>query len=263
MRDPIFDIMKGIGIVAVIVGHSVIPGFLFKFLFIWHMPLFFLIGGYFFSPKSQRVLYNSIKRSLLLPYALTALVIISLTGIFRICGLTTNGGVLGYVLGALSGSGSFNNPVLFGGHAFIGAIWFLLALAWCRIIYNIFQIWIYSTKKKVLLIVIVSFFASVLGKYIFIPSNMIQGTAALVFYCLGNLSREFHCLETIMNKKVLFFIISLFLVTIGMMMEPMGMVDNSYQIWPLNVLAALGGAFWFISFLFICQSTCWARLYQR
>lgn len=239
MRDPVFDIMKGIGIVAVIIGHSTVPGFIFKFLFIWHMPLFFIIGGYFFSPKSGTVLYNSIYKSLLFPYLLTSLVIIALTGVIN--SFTANNIVLGYVWGTLSGSGSCYNPVLFGGHAFIGAIWFLLALAWCRIIYNRIYKWNVNTKVKVLFIIIISYLATVLGKFIYIPTDLSQGTAALVFFCVGNLCRNFRFLDFIMNKKVYFFIISLFLLTIGMMMKPMRMVDNTYQFWPLNVLSAFGG----------------------
>ena len=58
MRDPVFDIMKGIGIVAVIIGHSTVPGFIFKFLFIWHMPLFFIIGGLFLPKISCSKLFS-------------------------------------------------------------------------------------------------------------------------------------------------------------------------------------------------------------
>lgn len=47
-RDITFDIMKGVAILAMIAGHCFIPLKLHHFIYIWHMPLFFMVSGYFF-----------------------------------------------------------------------------------------------------------------------------------------------------------------------------------------------------------------------
>ena len=48
-RNCIFDIAKGIGIMTVVFGHAVCP--LTKFFYLFHMPLFFILSGYFFKAK--------------------------------------------------------------------------------------------------------------------------------------------------------------------------------------------------------------------
>ena len=50
-RDVSIDIMRGIGILSMLVGHCVIPDLLHKFIYMWHMPLFFIASGYFFRRK--------------------------------------------------------------------------------------------------------------------------------------------------------------------------------------------------------------------
>ena len=51
-RNPIFDTMKGIGILLVIIGHQDgVPVPLKHFIYAFHMPLFFILAGCFYKPK--------------------------------------------------------------------------------------------------------------------------------------------------------------------------------------------------------------------
>lgn len=50
-RNETIEIMKGIGITLVIIGHMQDFFELHKFIFIFHMPLFFIFAGYFFSSR--------------------------------------------------------------------------------------------------------------------------------------------------------------------------------------------------------------------
>ena len=52
-RDISIDMAKGIGMIAVIIGHMTVPVKVTDFIFSFHMPLFFLINGYFFKEKSE------------------------------------------------------------------------------------------------------------------------------------------------------------------------------------------------------------------
>lgn len=132
-RDITFDIMKGIGIIAMIIGHCCIPHVLFKFIFMWHMPLFFIISGYFYKKKNNRDMFISLFTSLIIPYIFTSLIIVIVSTCISLFKGNFNSP---FSLGMLFGSGSTNNPLLFGGHCFIGALWFLLALFWSKMIYN-------------------------------------------------------------------------------------------------------------------------------
>ena len=46
-RDTTFDIMKGIGILLVLLGHVYEWKAIGHFVYSFHMPLFFIVAGYF------------------------------------------------------------------------------------------------------------------------------------------------------------------------------------------------------------------------
>jgi fucose 4-O-acetylase-like acetyltransferase len=50
-RDTIISIAKGIAIILMVIAHAEAPGWLCKFIFEFHMPLFFITAGFFFSKK--------------------------------------------------------------------------------------------------------------------------------------------------------------------------------------------------------------------
>lgn len=69
-REPWIDVLKGIGILAVVVGHITWNRALATQIFMFHMPLFFLVGGWLHDAASPQHAYLKAKvRSLLLPYA--------------------------------------------------------------------------------------------------------------------------------------------------------------------------------------------------
>lgn len=51
MRNPVISICKGIAIILMVMGHAEPPTLLSNFIYIFHMPLFFITAGYFFSRK--------------------------------------------------------------------------------------------------------------------------------------------------------------------------------------------------------------------
>ena len=51
MRNTTISIAKGIAIILMVIAHAEAPGWLCKFIFEFHMPLFFITAGYFFSLK--------------------------------------------------------------------------------------------------------------------------------------------------------------------------------------------------------------------
>ncbi len=50
-RNNIISIAKGIAIILMVVGHAEAPELLTNFIYTFHMPLFFITAGYFFSLK--------------------------------------------------------------------------------------------------------------------------------------------------------------------------------------------------------------------
>lgn len=50
-RNSVISICKGIAIILMVMGHSEPPDLISNFIYIFHMPLFFITAGYFFSRK--------------------------------------------------------------------------------------------------------------------------------------------------------------------------------------------------------------------
>lgn len=48
-RSNFWDIVKGISIIAIVLGHSGLPGT--AFVYLWHLAIFFFATGYFFNEK--------------------------------------------------------------------------------------------------------------------------------------------------------------------------------------------------------------------
>lgn len=50
-RSSLFTLVKAIAIICVVLSHAGIRGWLYNFVFIFHVPIFFLCAGYFFHTK--------------------------------------------------------------------------------------------------------------------------------------------------------------------------------------------------------------------
>lgn len=62
------DTLKGIGILTVVAGH-IFPDAVSRYIFLFHMPLFFFIGGFLFKPAPDQKEYLAKKSfHLLVPY---------------------------------------------------------------------------------------------------------------------------------------------------------------------------------------------------
>lgn len=53
-RNNFISIAKAIGIILMVVGHSGCPTFIGRFLYLFHMPLFFICSGFFFKEITDR-----------------------------------------------------------------------------------------------------------------------------------------------------------------------------------------------------------------
>jgi fucose 4-O-acetylase-like acetyltransferase len=75
-RQAWIDVLKGIGILAVVIGHITFNRALVAQIFMFHMPLFFLAGGWLHDAGvAPRAYFMSKARSLLLPYACFVLIL--------------------------------------------------------------------------------------------------------------------------------------------------------------------------------------------
>ncbi|GEP22913.1 acyltransferase family protein [Lentilactobacillus diolivorans] len=60
------DVAKAIGIVAVVFGHAMTRhGTMFHFLYWWHMPIFFIMGGFFLKPIINNNWWGFLKKRII------------------------------------------------------------------------------------------------------------------------------------------------------------------------------------------------------
>lgn len=63
-HNQTLSIAKGIGIILMVVGHSGCPDVLNRFIYLFHMPLFFFVSGYLFKDKYVENKFLFLKRKL-------------------------------------------------------------------------------------------------------------------------------------------------------------------------------------------------------
>ena len=146
-RDPVLDSMRGIGIVLMVLGHSGFPGT--GFIYLFHMALFFMLSGWFFSLRGGLVHFAKRKVvTLWLPFVLanTAFTVLNnlflrlniLTGDERILALPGNIVTTPTTLKDVIGR-TAHWCVFDGGTQLGGALWFIQALFQISILYAVVE----------------------------------------------------------------------------------------------------------------------------
>lgn len=122
-----YDILKGIGILLVVICHAGLDGFSKEFIYTFHMPLFFFVSGCFFKDNDFANLIVKNIKQLLIPYLLFAFCMIVARTLRSIDFQS--------VLPSISGSLLALSPIDESDPCLYESIWFLLCLFTVRIIY--------------------------------------------------------------------------------------------------------------------------------
>ena len=211
-RDPVFDIMKGIAIISVIVIHSGPPWQLYHFLSFFHVPLFFVISGYFSREESFSEVFLSRLPKLLVPLAFTSLVMLPVVCILdAVCGTHS---IDVAVKSLLLGTASWPIPL---GEVYIlsvGPLWFLWALIFVRFYWSLFQ----KVKIELLRGVLVLVFAIVANwskSYFTLPFSFQASFGALGFFYAGFIIKKYGLLENVLGKKISIVCLIAFVYCVG------------------------------------------------
>ena len=91
-KNNYISIAKALGIILMVVGHSGCPTAIGKFIYLFHMPLFFVCSGYFFKEISNwpslMSFYKKRLNGLYLPYFKWSLLFLLLHNLFRYLHIT-------------------------------------------------------------------------------------------------------------------------------------------------------------------------------
>ena len=250
-RIGTFDLVRGFAMLCIVAGH-LFDGFIYLFVFTFHVPVFFLIGGYFYC--SDRAKLKGRIQRLLKPYLFTVLAVAVLDVVRALIRGLYVGSMPGFqkigelifhwILAGLYGSGSrrdffsFNLPV-------IGSIWFLLAYVWVLIFMELMQAQtgkLDDCKKsrveiaEVLALFLVGFWSA---RITWLPLSLQAGCVSLLFFYLGHLEKQ--DLHRLVRNKVVIAVSCVvwgIAVVFSVRHDFMSLVRCAFPDLPINILGA-------------------------
>ena len=137
-RVGYIDIARGIAMICIILGHLGNAN-INRVVFTFHVPIFFLVTGYFTNDNQTMVEFVKRKfRTLIIPYMLTCGMIIALAAIFSFPSEGLGGvktAIYDWGYASLYGAGdNYTEPFYIKA---IGALWFLWATFWGSVLLRI------------------------------------------------------------------------------------------------------------------------------
>lgn len=252
-RIRYYDIAKGIAILAVIVGHSILISqafvpqgklaeTIYHVCFTFHMPLFFIISGYFMHPD-RPFRWGKESQELLATYGLTAITIVlvnSLTAPSRHIGIRQT--FSGWFAAAYYGAGDFANNYLWTVPYRIGALWFLLGLFWSHLLVHL----AYKTKYPWLVILLCFAVGYWSARIFWFPLSIQSGLAASAFVYFGVLIRRYSLFEEMRKYIPVWGACAVLWFTAIVTFSGFSMAMNQYgRGWRflIGVLGAISGTF--------------------
>lgn len=242
-RIDYFDIAKGIGIILMILGHMSLQNeYLKNFIYSFHMPLFFIISGYFYKKRENKVCIKNILKKLIIPYIITCVAII----VYKVFRLVLDGNfteitntVKVWGLASLYGSGSGEHF----GISSIGAIWFLLALGTATYIMNL----IYNQKYRYLWVLLIAYVGYKTSSYIWLPFSIQAGMMAVMYLYIGILFKD-NNLFNIKAPTILYIFLTSIVIFCTIYCGKLYMVSNYYENGLIDVIGGISGTFMCIKF---------------
>jgi len=239
-RDKTFDILKGIAILCVLVGHSpCTPWFMHRIIYSFHMPLFFIVAGYFIhlwdgQKQTLKVMITKNFSRLVIPYIVTSILTLFVCLIQNIKNRSIDN-ILHDLIGYVLSIDTAYDGTLFDFYQ--APIWFLLALFWAKLIF-----WIISKHKKWLLPLsfVLSYTMVLIHPYVPLPWGIGEGVQGLVFVTLGYYVR--HRDEYI--NDTWWCVIQIGLAILWILTFKWGkieMVFFEYRCFPIDMLSSWGG----------------------
>lgn len=218
MKERVYwcDIAKSIGIFLMVCGHTSIPSIISNWIYSFHMPLFFIISGFFFSKKGEGMLAPYIIRkvkSLLVPYFKYSIVV--------------------YVGMILIGVPDYH-ALLVGWKGY--ALWFIPVLFFTEICF--------ALLVKINYYYVVVFLMGGIGyvlyeNVIFLPYKIEVVFSSVMFFFLGYICRDI--LRTIKPNMIVIIVVFISNFLIAQLLPKLDLCWNYYGWSVLNIINACIG----------------------
>lgn len=245
-RIQYFDIARGIAILMVILSHSILTAgvvspqgtvatWVFNVCFSFHMPLFFILSGYFMH-LDRGFRWGKEIRELLGTYAITAaVVVIGVAGLTWARHLGGRAALKSWLSAAIYGAGDIAPNALWPQTARIGAIWFLLALFWAHLLMHAFA----RLPITPLWVAVCFAVGYVSARWIWLPFDIQSGMCAVLFVYAGYLAKRYQALVWLNRHPYVWVVPAAIWFVAIWKFSGLSLAMNQYGATP--VLAVLGG----------------------
>ena len=245
------DVGKGIGMVLVIFAHDHIPKTLKTFIYTFHMPLFFFLSGFLFSPtKYHRFssFFISKCKSLIIPYfSFSIIVYIWFLFRYQIGDIDYSSSLLKPLIGTLIGNRNTDWTV------HIGALWFLTCLFITELLFYFLKTRLKTNLLVSIALIITSFLGYLYSRFLGepLPWNIDAAFIAVLFFGAGYVYKEnTQTLSHFLNMKGLLIFCFLNIVTgyLNFLFsgERVDMYESHYGHYALFVISAFSGIMAFL-----------------
>lgn len=249
-RIDYFDIAKGIAMLCIIAGHLG-NDMANNFVFTFHVPIFFLISGYFLNDRlSVKEFAKQKAKQMMIPYVITWGFIAAGAVIFIAVWLHNIDDVLftvlNQVLSGLYGSGSGIHDINVDGRIYIssiGAIWFLPALFFALVIVRYFM----NRKYGGVWIFFIALLGYESGKAAWMPLSVQSGMVASSFVYLGMLAHKYEVMEKKLPREMKTGIAVLWIFCI-LFCGKLYLVENMFANGIVDYAGALAGSYIVVCF---------------
>ena len=228
-RIGYIDVLRATGILAMILGHIGLGYTFNKWIHIFHMPMFFVIAGYFYKEQPFGIMIKKRIRTLIVPYLFF--------GVFHcLIFFIRNHQFYSHAFYLL-----FWENTAEAGVPIAGALWFLTAMFVTEIIF-----WcLLRLKKFRLLFIMLNFVVSVVGMLCatFLPFRLPWaidvGLVGVGFYMIGRLLKM-NGTNVLMTKFSISLAGMIIFSIVGMLCPYVNLRTGRYGIWPLFWINAVG-----------------------
>ena len=229
-RNTVIDFAKGATILLMLFDHIRVGG---NFITSFHMPLFFILSGYFYKDIPLRETIIKKAKGLLIPYVVIDLTLslIEIIKIIIIGGFDIKEELLSRLVGFVTGNNRH-------------ATWFFISLFLSHTIYAV--IVIISKKSKILYAILV-LTVSVGGYFIstpklFLPYQIDLAMMCVLFISIGHMSHKYY--EKVPSVvKYIGLAISLPIWIVGIYEGGIVLSFRYFPVYPLCVIAAICGTY--------------------
>lgn len=233
-RVDYIDILRAIGIISMIMGHIQFGNIFNKWIHIFHMPMFFIISGFFYKEKNFSTMIKRRIRTLIIPYFVFGL-------LHCLISFIVNGHFDSHVFYIL-----FWENTAEGGVPIAGALWFLTAIFITEILFWFLQHLRIATIWTTIIAALVTIAGMACATYLpfRLPWAIDAGMVGVGLYQLGKLTKD--KMTRILELKFVYSLIGIaFFSILGLLTPYINIREGNFGIWPTFLINSVGMTFSF------------------